>query len=320
MQDAAAAKALVSNSEQIAVIAHIRPDGDALGSLLALGESLQLKGKRVAMIISDGVPHRFQFLPGADQIVSDLPDEEYLLVAVDVADSGRLALSSALEGQPDINIDHHPTNTRFAKLNLVDKSAASTTQVIYELAEQLDLPINRGIATNLLAGLLTDTIGFRTQSVDARALRMAADLLEMGAPLADLYQKTIISRKFEAVRYWGTGLSNLHREDGLIWASLNVTDRESASYSGADDADLTDLLTSIDDMQIVVVLVELSRSSVKVSWRSTSGIDVAALAEQFGGGGHVAAAGATLEGTLQEVEQRVIAATRALLSPVMEQR
>jgi phosphoesterase RecJ-like protein len=319
MRDARAARELLAEAKHIAVVAHERPDGDAIGSLLALGQSLKLKGKQVALVISDGVPRRFQFLPGAEEVVAELPEAEALVVSVDVADSGRLALSSSLGRKPDINFDHHPTNTQFAKLNLVDESAASTTQVIYDLAERLDLPLNSEIATNLLVGLLTDTIGFRTQSVNPKVLRMAADLLEMGAPLADLYQRAIISRKYEAIRYWGNSLSALNKENGLIWASLSLEDRHAADYSGSDDADLTDLLTTVDDMQIVVVLVELSRINVKVSWRAAPGFDVAALAEQFGGGGHVAASGATLEGTLPEVESRVIAATRKLLSPKVEQ-
>lgn len=319
IQDVAAARSLLKNSKHVAVVAHERPDGDAVGSLLALGLSLKLKGKSVAMVIADGVPRRFRFLPGADDVASELPDGHFLLVAVDVADTDRFALSSSLESKPDISFDHHPTNTQYAKLNLVDERAASTTQVIYELAAELDLPINAEIATNLLAGLLTDTIGFRTESVDAKALRMAADLLELGAPLAALYRRAIIDRKYDAIRYWGKGLSKLSKQDGLIWASLSREDRQTAGYPGTDDADLTDLLTTIDEMEIVVVFVELSDKMVKVSWRAKLGYDVAALAEEFGGGGHFAASGATIEGTLPEVEERVIAATRQLLSPVMEQ-
>ncbi|MFU8772725.1 MAG: DHH family phosphoesterase, partial [Anaerolineales bacterium] len=169
------------------------------------------------------------------------------------------------------------------------------------------------VATALLTGVVTDTLGFRTNNTSPKALRISADLMEKGADLPSLYYQTLIQRPFEAVRYWGAGLSQLKREDRILWTNLSLADREAAGYSGRDDADLVNILTSINDVDLVVIFVEQSNGRVKVSWRSRPGLDVARIAQMFGGGGHTLAAGAEEEGSLDEVQERVIKSTRKLI-------
>jgi len=149
--------------------------------------------------------------------------------------------------------------------------------------------------------------------MNSNALRVAADLVDRGADLPHLYFLGLVSRTIEAARYWGMGLSTLQQKDRLIWATLREADRLQVGYNNLDDADLTELLSSIADADISVLFNEHSPDLVKVSWRSQPGWDVSKIAAQFGGGGHAAAAGAEIPGTLEEVQTKVLAATEKLL-------
>jgi phosphoesterase RecJ-like protein len=303
---------LIADSSEIVVISHERPDGDAVGSLLALTLALKEKGKQVWSILDEGLPEKWQFLPGADLIQRELPDGEHLIITVDAADNHRIGGLDI--DRVDVNIDHHPSNTLFGTINLVDPTAAATTVVLHRLFPELDLPINTEIASNLLTGLITDTLGFRTNSVNPETLRIAAELIEAGADMSRLYRKAMLGLSYEAAHYWAHGLSRLEMRDGVVWSSLLVSDRTQANYSAADDADLIDVLTTIEGPRIAVLFIEQSVGSVKISWRALPGVDVSQIASNFGGGGHELAAGAKIEGDLQEVIDRVLSTTFAALS------
>jgi len=305
---------LINRAQRILLISHIRPDGDAVGSLLGLGLMLEELGKEVNLVLEDGVPLVFHHLTGADKVYQEPAGVYDLIVVVDSSDIDRIGSVLDEHGEPDVNIDHHPTNTQFAKLNLVRESAVATVEIIYDLALALSLPINLPIAEALLTGLLTDSLGFRTSNSTARTLRIAAELMDRGANLQVLYRKAMLEKSLAAVRYWGQGLSRIQSEDGLIWTSLTLKDREIADYSGRDDADLVNILSRIKDTAVCVVFVEQTDGKVKVSWRSRPGYDVAEIATQFGGGGHKPAAGAEIKGDLKRVQEEVIEATRKILT------
>lgn len=317
MEEKAPISELIRQASQIVIVSHSRPDGDAVGSLLALTLSLEQAGKEVSALLADGAPGRFRFLPGASKIGSRMPPQTDLLIALDCAGEDRLGFS-ALPRPIDVNIDHHPTNSRYAKINLIDPQAAATTQILYKLILQLDLSLTPEIATNLLVGLLTDTIGFRTSNVSPKVLRIAADLQERGACLPEIYSKALNQRSFVAARYWGCGLSRLMQEDGLVWSTLSLEDRLKVGYPGADDADLINILSTIEGVEIALIFIEQKGGRVKVSWRSRDGLDVSKLAQRFGGGGHEPAAGAMVSGTLEEVRAQVLTATRDILNPSTE--
>jgi phosphoesterase RecJ-like protein len=236
-----------------------------------------------------------------------------LIIVVDSSDIERIGEVLDEYGEPDVNIDHHPTNTQFAKLNLVQDSAVATAEIIYDLALALSYPITLPVAEALLTGLVTDSLGFRTSNSTARTLLIAADLMERGANLQELYQKALLEKSIEAVRYWGQGLSRIQKEDRLVWTSLTLEDRVQANYPGRDDADLVNILSRIKDTDVCVVFVEQSDGTVKISWRAKPGFNVAQIATQFGGGGHKPAAGAEIKGDLARVEQDVLEATRKTL-------
>lgn len=304
---------MITRAERILIISHIRPDGDAVGSVLGLGLMLEGLGKEVNLVLEDGVPIVFHHLTGSDRVFREVSGVYDLIIVVDSSDIDRIGSVLDEYGEPDVNIDHHPTNTHFASLNLVRESAVATVEIIYDLALALSLPISLPVAEALLTGLLTDSLGFRTSNTTARTLRIAAELMDRGANLQVLYRKAMLEKSLEAVRYWGQGLSRIQQEDRLIWTSLTLEDRKITEYSGRDDADLVNVLSRIRDTDVCVVFVEQTDGSVKVSWRAQPGFDVASIATQFGGGGHKPAAGAEIKGDLERVQEEVLEVTRKSL-------
>lgn len=300
--------------QRILVVSHIRPDGDAVGSLLGLGLSLQAAGRDVQMVLSDGVPSSFRYLDGSE-LVRNKPEGSFDFTCVlDCSDLKRTG--EALNGYspPDLNVDHHITNLNFARINLVDTAAVATAEILAELLPALRLPVTRPVAVALLTGLVTDTLGFRTSNMTPKALRIAADLMEKGADLPEIYRQGLVERSFKAMQYWGAGLENLERDGRMVWATLTLANRRAVGYPGRDDADLINVLSSIQDADIAIIFVEQPHGRVKVSWRSRPGYDVSQVALNFGGGGHPSASGAEIDGDLQEVRSSVLQATRALLN------
>lgn len=304
----------INRSESCLLVCHLRPDGDAIGSLLGLGLALAEAGKQVQMASEDGVPGAFRKLEGADQVVKTPQGVFDLVIAVDSSDLERTGSALPQGCRPDINIDHHPTNTAYADINIVVPSAVATAEIIARLAPLWRLAITPAVATALLAGLVTDTIGFRTENVTAPVLRLAADLMDAGADLADVYRRSLVDRSFEALRLWGAGLSRVERSGRLVWATLTLDDRRLSKYPGRDDADLINVLSSVDGADIAMIFIEQPNGRVKVSWRAQSGYDVSKLALSLGGGGHAAASGAEIPGALPEVQSAVIEMTRPLLN------
>jgi phosphoesterase RecJ-like protein len=290
--------------------------------MLGLGLALQAAGKDVQMVLSDKLPSGFRHLPGSQQVCTRAEGAFDVAVAVDCSDLSRAgdALvvhngSGAVSTQAvDINIDHHVTNLMFARYNLVESEATATSEILARYLTDFGLPLTQPVADAFLTGILTDTLGFRTSNMTPRVLRAAADLMDAGANLPDLYRDALMSRSFVAARYWGAGLSKLERDGRLVWATLTLEDRRLVGYPGRDDADLINVVSSIDDAEVSLVFVEQNHDSVKVSWRSQPGYDVSKVALSFGGGGHRVAAGAEIPGALSEVQAKVLEATRALFA------
>jgi phosphoesterase RecJ-like protein len=305
----------LDTAQAITIVTHERPDGDAVGSLLGMTRALQLAGRIVTPVLRDGVPGRFAYLPGAGEVSKKPPAESELLIFVDCSEAERSGFApDELPRLVDINIDHHPTNTDFGRINLVEPERAATTEILKVHLPDWGLTIDQEVATCLLTGLVTDTIGFRTGSVSPGVLREAADLMGAGADLPDVYDRALNRRDLVSMRYWGRGLSKLQREDGVIWTALSLEDRRAVGYPGPDDADLINILTTADNFQVALIFVEQSEGTVKISWRSHPGVDVSGLATAFGGGGHAQAAGAMVQGKLEDVQRRVLEATRRHLA------
>ncbi len=301
----------IAQAETILLVSHIRPDGDAVGSLLGLGWALKAAGKGVQMVLNDGVPHNLLYLPGSAEIQKKARQPYDLSIVLDCSELERAGKVFNHAPLPDINIDHHPTNIGFARYNLVESSSVATAEILARYIPRWGLPLPVEAASALLTGMLTDTLGFRTPNMSPDVLRLAATLMEQGADLPTLYFRALIQRDFQAVRLWGEGLRRLQRNGRIVWTTLTLEDKQLIDYPGRDDADLINVLASIGDADIAIIFVEQSAERVKISWRSQRPFDISQVAVSFGGGGHKNAAGAEVTGALEDIQERVLLATQA---------
>lgn len=308
-------KARLEKSNNVLIASHVRPDGDAIGSLLGLGLALRDAGKTVQMVLVDGVPASFKHLEGSE-FVTQTPNGTFdTFITVDSADFKRVGKLFEEFGQPDINIDHHKTNGEFGKINLIEAGEVATAAVLAKYLPEWGYQITRPIAAALLTGIITDTLGFRTSNTNPSALRLCAELMETGADMPDLYMRSLVKKSFVAAKYWGAGLTSMQHQDGIVWATLTLEDRERTGYEGNDDADLINLISAIDGNKIGMIFVVQSDNHVKISWRALEpGVDVSQVAKHFNGGGHMAAAGADIPGTLEELQPLVLKTTRDMLN------
>lgn len=301
------------NAKDFVIVGHIRADGDAVGSMLGLGHALRASGKNVACVLQDGMPEKYTFLPGAAEVRTSMPEKYDYLIVVDSSDIMRTG--KVLEGisMPDLVIDHHKTHDDFGRIEYVLPEAEATALVLVESLPQWGLPITQEVATCLLTGLLSDTIGFRTSNTQPAALRAAADLMEKGVDFHDIYLKTLSDKTLAEALYWGQGLTKIQQNGAILWSSLTLNDRITSGYQGNDDADLINILSAIKGPLITILFIEQEGGGVKISWRSVKGVDVSILAREFGGGGHMAAAGADVEGNLTKIQQAVITSAERYL-------
>jgi phosphoesterase RecJ-like protein len=303
----------IRGAKRITLTTHIRPDGDGVGSMLGLAFALEAIQKEVQMVSIDGIPSSYKFLSGAEKVIQKGKDPFGLIIVLDCSDPTRFngAFESGI--MPDINIDHHITNEQFGKINLVDPGAVATSEIVAAHFNDWGLKINKPVADALLTGIIMDTIGFRTSNMSPRALRVSAGLMESGADLPDLYSRVLLNRSYEALKYWGEGLTKMERKGPIVWTELSADSRQKTNYPGKDDADLINLLSTVKDASVQIMFVEQNDNLVKISWRSYPGIDVSAIAQHFGGGGHPAAAGAQISGTMENVKEIVIKTTQGML-------
>jgi phosphoesterase RecJ-like protein len=308
-------KERLDRSRNVVVASHVRPDGDAIGSLLGLGLALRDAGKAVQMVLVDGVSSSFRHLEGSELILKEPTGEHDTFVTVDCADFKRVGKVFENFGQPDINIDHHKTNERFGKLNLIEPEEVATAAILTNCLPEWGYTITKPIAAALLTGIVTDTLGFRTSNTNPSALRLCAQLMETGVDMTELYMKALVKKSFPAARYWGAGLSKLEQRNGIVWATLTIEDRKKSGYGGNDDADLINMISAIEGNKVGMIFVEQNDRHVKISWRALEpGVDVSLVARHFNGGGHAAAAGADVPGMLTEVQPLVLKTTQEMLS------
>jgi phosphoesterase RecJ-like protein len=309
----------LEKANRFLVVSHLRPDGDAIGSVLGIGLPLIANGKDVQMILSDGVPENFRFLSGTELIKTNPAGEVDYIIVVDSSEIERTDSVLAGLGTVDLNIDHHKTNTNFANINLVESTAVATTEILTKYLPDFGLEITKPVANALLAGIVTDTIGFRTTNVYPPNTQISR-FNGIGWNLADIYYRTITEQSIEAARYWGAGLSKIQLDEGLVWTMLSLSARQEAGYQLRDDADLIKILSGIQGAKVAVLLIEQPGGCVKISWRLcgslSTELDVSEIALKFGGGGHKAAAGADVKGNIDEVLDDVLTNTRLFMNHV----
>ena len=322
----------IAAAERLLLISHEAPDGDAIGSLLGMTRLLRGLGKTAVPACQDPPPLALDFLPGVDEIVASVSAPFDLVISLDCSDAYRLGKvldPATLASVRLINIDHHVTNVHFGSINWVDPTSVATTQMVLALADYARsqapseqhwsaLPdawlVDADVATSLLTGLVTDTRGFRTANVDARALQAAVRLIDPGALLTRVTQLALNRKPVAAIRLWGLAIDRLHLEDGLLWTHITHEMREATGVQGNSDSGLSNLLSDTREAEVVVVFTERGKDEIDVSMRAAPGLDISGVALALGGGGHPQASGCSLRGSLQEVEPRVLAAVRHALA------
>jgi len=304
----------LEQAKNVVIMGHIRPDGDAIGSLLGLAQALRERGKTVKTVLQDPADSKFDHLPGADRIHSRISGEFDYLITVDSADRKRIGSVLPETSTPDLVIDHHVSHIDYGEIDFVEADFEATALVLYEFMPKWGLEISIESAKCLMTGILSDTIGFRTSDTSSKSLRAVAEMMDMGVDLAKIYFQTLSSRSINELRYWAQGLGKINFKDGIVWTSLSFEDRKKSGYKQNDDADLVNHLSAMQGASMAVIFTEQANEMVKISWRSGPGIDVSVLANQFGGGGHAAAAGADVSGKLPEVIDRVLAQTKVYLN------
>ncbi|MDT8306057.1 MAG: bifunctional oligoribonuclease/PAP phosphatase NrnA [Anaerolineae bacterium] len=310
----AAIRPLLEDAEQLLVVTHVGPDGDAIASLTATGVALQQLGKQFTLVCDDGAPARFDYLPLYTKIQKHVdPGEAYdLIIALDCGDMSRMGNAYALlqASPPVINIDHHVTNTRFGDVNVVDSACTSTAELLYHLLPTLGARLTPELATCLLTGVVTDTLGFRIPGVDAGTLRTAGMLMEAGADLGFITQNALLIKPLSTLRLWRAGLNRMRlEEEGVLWTAISEEERAAVGYTGSSSGGLVNMMANIDEAAMSAVLIE-EDDKVYVGFRCRPPFNVSELALNLGGGGHPLASGATLEGPLNKVISLVVPMAR----------
>jgi phosphoesterase RecJ-like protein len=305
---------LLREHQHFAILGHVRPDGDALGSQLALALSLQQLGKDVRVWNEDGMLQKYSFLPRAELLTKPPATAEDIDVAIalDTAIQNRLGTALAAVGSAKIwiNIDHHPSNPGYGDMVLVDPSAPATGEIIFRLIRSQGLPFNHDIAENLYAAISTDTGSFQYPKTSARTFEIAAELvraggLDVGQISRQLYE-SYPRRRLELLREL---LRTMRFEFGGRAASFSLSLKTAADLAvlPEDNEGLIDHLRAIRGVIVAVFFEELADGKVRVSMRSKDeAVDVCAICQKFGGGGHTLAAGARVRGSLAEVKEKVL--------------
>jgi phosphoesterase RecJ-like protein len=303
---------ILREHQRFAVMSHVRPDGDALGSQLALALSLQQLGKEVRVWNEDGMLEKYSFLPRAELVTKppSAPEDFDCAIALDTAIQNRLGTAlAAVHSKLWINIDHHLSNPGYGDVVYVDPDAPATAEIIFRLIKSQNLPFNRDIAENLYAAISTDTGSFQYSKTSARTFEIAAELIRAGLDVGRLNQQLYENyprRRLELLREL---LRTMRFEHGGRVASVSLSLKTAAELGvlPEDNEGLIDHLRAIRGVIVAVFFEELGDGKVRVSMRSKNeAVDVCAICQKFGGGGHALAAGARVRGTLAEVEEKVL--------------
>lgn len=311
----------IHKAQHILLIAHVSPDGDAIGSLLGLGWALEGLGKEVILACEDPVPPQYRYLPGSERVVQKPdPTGVDLVISLDGSDLERMGKAydaDRLRGVPLANVDHHVTNLRFGTWNWVDPSKAATAEMVLDLVDRLGVPLDGRIALCLLNGLVTDTLGFRTPNTGPGELAAAIRLMEAGAPLRRVMHYAFHRRPYTSIRLWGLALQTVHLDGRVVWAEITQEMQRLAGGGDVGNGSLVNFLIAAEEADVAVVFTETKDGQVEVGFRSVAGVDVSGVALSLGGGGHPQAAGCTLPGPLSEARERVLA---ALAQAIRDQR
>ncbi len=308
--------AALREGERFLVCSHSRPDGDAVGSMLAMGMLLRQMGKKADLVAADRVPAVYRSLPGAEEIRHAMrvhgPYDAVVLIECDGLQRTRLR---GLERMFHINIDHHASGRDFGELNWIDRDACSVGELVHRLVKAAGCTVTPEMATCLYTTLLTDTGGFCYGGIHASTFALAGELVEAGADPVHIARDVYFANPFSKMLLLGLALSNLKRDGGLAWLWVTHQDMVNAGAVEEDCEGVVNYALSTAGVEAAVFLRELPEGRIRLSLRSKSGkdgssVNVAQISERLGGGGHENAAGCTLDGPMERAKDEILAALR----------
>lgn len=304
----------ITEGRHFLVTSHTRPDGDAIGSTLALAQILRKMGKKAEIILGDSVPIIYRPLPHAETIIhASHVNGNFDAAIILECDSVLRTRLQGLEEHFLINIDHHETSKPFADVNWIDPSACAVAEMVFRLALAAGVKITPEIATCLYTAVLTDTGAFCFSPTSACTFELAKVLVEHGADPARIAQNVYFSSPTSKMRLLGAALSNLHREGVVTWMTVTRQDMDRCGALEEDCEGLVNYALGIAGVEVAVFFRETVGDRVRISIRSKGAVDVAAIAQKFGGGGHECASGFSLAGPLEAAEKKVLAELRSIL-------
>ncbi len=302
----------IERRDRFLLTSHARPDGDAVGSALACCEILGAMGKKAQVVLRDGVPRIYQPLPYADKVVkAERVNGDYQAAIILECDSIQRTRLAGLEDQFLISIDHHLTGRPFAHVNWIDPHAVATAEMVYRLAARAGVKISPEIATCLYTAVLTDTGAFMFEGTSEHTFELARELVLAGADPARCARSVYFAHSTAKMRLLGAALSNLQREGCLAWIWVTQEQMQRVQAREEDCEGLVNYALSISEVEVAAFFRELPDGRFRVSLRSKGALNVAAVAEQFGGGGHQCASGCAVNGPLSAATAQVLAQLRS---------
>lgn len=305
----------IRGRKRIIILPHIHPDGDTLGSALALRDALSYLGSDAFIVLDDLIPSNLRFLIDENDIMStssflSLKEKPDLIITVDSSDIDRLGerVSLLSLSQDVLNVDHHRTNTYYGKYNLVDAQASSCGEIVYKIIKSLGVELNKNIAKYLYVSLSTDTGSFKYSNTSPETLRIAADLVETGIDKTGIITELYQNRPIYKVRLLADALSTLeiyyNGKLSIMSLPLEMFDKNNTHPSEADG--IIEYARDIEGVDVAVMLKELAPNEIKVGFRSKYDFDVSLFAKKFGGGGHRKASGCTIFDSIENAKKIMI--------------
>lgn len=300
----------IKRAESIAILTHESPDGDAIGSSLAMKKILEKIGKKADVIIPE-VPRLYNFLPNINEVKKESIVEQYdLAIAVDCADLKRLSAREYFENsKKTISIDHHGSNKMFADLNFVNPVSPACCEVLAGMLGYYQIEIDKAIGTYLMTGIITDTGGFRHQGITPETFEFTADLIRIGVDVPEIYKNTLCTKSKANFRLTKKIMDRMELlEDGKIaFTYINTQDLEEVEAEPGDHEGLVDIGKNIEGVEVSIFIRQKeNEEAYKVSMRSTDKVNSSDVCLMFGGGGHPRAAGALIQGNVEQVKDKII--------------
>jgi len=304
---------ILKDKNKILILPHISADGDAIGSSIALGLALEKLGKKVKIFLEERMPDKYDFLPGQHLIeVYDGKNELAFEVAValDTGDEGRLGKRMEVfrEAGVTVNIDHHNTNSMFAGFNFVQPQCSAVGEIVYQIIKMLGLMIDADVSICLYVAISTDSGGFRYSNTTPDTHRIISDLINYGIDVSEVSRKVFETNSYEKIKLMGVAIDTLELlENGKI-AIHTITNKVMESLGAKEEEcdGLVNIGRSIEGVEVAILLRELESGEIRVNLRSNTYVDVSEIASFFSGGGHIRAAGCTLEGDIESAKRKLI--------------